>query len=48
MMSRLDRRADFWLQAVDVIKGEMKLIRKRVTNVSKTSTQAGGGKARTG
>jgi len=30
LMSLLDRRTDFWLQAVEVIKGEMKLIRKRV------------------
>jgi CRP/FNR family transcriptional regulator len=48
VMSLLDRHADFWLQAVDVIKDEMKLIRKRVTNVSKTSAQSGGGQARTG
>ena len=32
VMSLLDRRADFWLQAVAVLKDEMKLIRKRVRN----------------
>lgn len=30
VMGLLHRRTDFWLQAVDVIKDEMKLIRKRV------------------
>ncbi len=32
VMALLDRRADFWLQAVAVIKDEMKLIRKQVLN----------------
>jgi CRP-like cAMP-binding protein len=32
VMGLLNRRTDFWLQAVAVIKDEMKLIRKRVTN----------------
>lgn len=30
LMGLLDRRVDFWLQAVAVIKDEMKLIRKQV------------------
>jgi CRP-like cAMP-binding protein len=38
VMSLLDRRADFWLQAVDVIKEEMKLIRKRVLNSNRKKT----------
>ena len=47
LMSLLDRRADFWLQAIAVIKDEMKLIRKRVMhpNQKKAAPKAGGSEA---
>ena len=47
VMSLLDRRTDFWLQAVEVIKGEMKLIRKRVMhpNQKRAAPKAGGSEA---
>jgi len=50
VMSLLDRRADFWLQAVAVINDEMKLIRKRVmtSNHKKVAGKAGEDKASTG
>jgi len=48
VMSLLSRRADFWLQAVEVIKSEMKLIRKQVMSASKDSAQMAGGQANTG
>ncbi len=38
VMALLDRRADFWLQAVAVIKDEMKLIRKQVLNSNRKKT----------
>jgi CRP-like cAMP-binding protein len=49
VMSLLDRRTDFWLQAVEVIKGEMKLIRKRVmsSNQKKVAGKAGEAEAST-
>ena len=46
VMALLNRRADFWLQAVEVIKGEMKLIKKRVMN--STTARAGAQSGRTG
>jgi len=50
VMNLLSHRADFWLQAVEVIKCEMKLIRKRVmgTNPAKASAPGGDGQASTG
>ena len=50
LMSLLDRRADFWLQAIAVIKDEMKLIRKRVMypNHKKAAAKADGSEASTG
>ena len=50
LMSLLDRRTDFWLQAVEVIKGEMKLIRKRVMSSThkKVAGKAGEAEASTG
>ena len=46
VMALLNRRADFWLQAVEVIKGEMKLIKKRVMN--STTARASAPNGRTG
>jgi len=43
VMSLLNRRADFWLQAVEVIKGEMQLIRKRVMGGHNASVRGEGG-----
>jgi CRP-like cAMP-binding protein len=50
VMSLLNRRADFWLQAVAVINDEMKLIRKRVMRSThkKVAGRAGDGEASTG
>lgn len=50
VMSLLDRRTDFWLQAVAVINDEMKLIRKRVmtSNHKKVAGKAGEAEASTG
>jgi len=48
VMNLLSHRADFWLQAVEVIKREMKLIRKRVMGANKDSAQSAGGQASTG
>jgi CRP-like cAMP-binding protein len=50
VMGLLNRRTDFWLQAVTVIKDEMKLIRKRVTNSNqkKVAGNAGEAEASTG
>ena len=45
VMSLLNRRADFWLQAVEVIKGEMKLIRKQVMGAKKDTAHPAGGQA---
>ena len=50
VMNLLSHRADFWLQAIEVIKCEMKLIRKRVmgANPAKASAPGGDGQAGTG
>jgi CRP-like cAMP-binding protein len=50
VMGLLHRRTDFWLQAVTVIKDEMKLIRKRATNSNqkKVAGKAGASEASTG
>jgi CRP-like cAMP-binding protein len=50
VMSLLGRRTDFWLQAVAVIKDEVKLIRKRVmsSNQKKIAGKAGEAEASTG
>ena len=50
VMNLLSHRADFWLQAIEVINCEMKLIRKRVmgTNPAKASAPGGDGQASTG
>jgi len=50
VMSLLDRRTDFWLQAVAVINDEMKLIRKRVMNSNhkKVAGKTGEAEASTG
>ena len=45
VMSLLNRRADFWLQAVEVIKCEMKLIRKQVMGAKKDTAHGAGGQA---
>jgi|GEM_PF-1411027 len=47
VMSLLSRRADFWLQAVEVIKSEMKLIRKQVMSANR-ARHAGDGQASAG
>lgn len=48
VMALLNRRADFWLQAVEVIKGEMKLIRKRVMGSANAKASAPSGQAGSG
>jgi len=49
VMGLLSRRADFWLQAVEVIKCEMKLIRKQVmgSHPAKAGAPGGDGQAAT-
>ena len=49
VMGLLIRRADFWLQAVEVIKREMKLIRKQVmgSHPAKAGSPGGDGQAAT-
>jgi CRP-like cAMP-binding protein len=48
VMGLLSRRADFWLQAVEVIKGEMQLIRKRVMGGNNASVHDEGGQSGAG
>ena len=45
VMSLLSRRTEFWLQAVTVIKDEMKRIRKRVTNSNQKKVAGKAGEA---
>ena len=48
VMVLLNRRADFWLQAVAVISGEMNLIKKRVMNSTATKASARSGRTASG
>ena len=48
VMALLNQRADFWLQAVEVIKCEMRLIRKRVMGSAAAKESPPGGQASTG
>jgi len=48
VMALLHQHADFWLQAIEVIKCEMKLIRKRVMGSAAGKASAPGGQADTG